>query len=161
DAIGRDAVIAWPGGVMMQLYWHNVVPNYAALQTEPENRVYVSPDSADTFIHDFTAFAAGKVLDDDRRAPGIEIGRPGETYRRVRIQSEFGRMTVLVTDGRLPYPYGRELTGYEVANLDVTLAKAEAAGAITFVEPYAEGGRRAAVVRFPGGYIAEIHAKAR
>ncbi|MFZ1961079.1 MAG: glyoxalase [Methylovirgula sp.] len=161
DAIGRDAVIAWPGSVMMQLYWHNVVPNYAALQTEPENRVYVSPDSADTFIHDFTAFAAGKVLDDDRRAPGIEIGRPGETYRRVRIQSGFGKMTVLVTDGRLPYPYGRELTGYEVANLDVTLAKAEAAGAITFVEPYAEGGRRAAVVRFPGGYIAEIHAKAR
>ncbi|MGH6817560.1 MAG: VOC family protein, partial [Methylovirgula sp.] len=103
----------------------------------------------------------GKVLDDDRRAPGIEIGRPGETYRRVRIQSEFGRMTVLVTDGRLPYPYGRELTGYEVGDLDVTLAKAEAAGAITFIEPFTVDGRRAAVVRFPGGYIAEIHAKAR
>ncbi len=161
DAIGRDAIIAWPGGVMMQLYWHKTAPNYAELRTTPENRVYVSPDRADAFIRDFTAFAVGKVLDDDRRAPGIEIGRPGETYRRVRIQSEFGRMTVLVTDGRLPYPYGRELTGYEVGDLDVTLAKAEAAGAITFIEPFTVDGRRAAVVRFPGGYIAEIHAKAR
>lgn len=160
DAIGRDAVIAWPGGVMMQLYWHKVAPDYPPLRTTPENRVYVSPDSAAAFIRDFTGFAAGKVVDDDRQAPGIEIGRPGETYRRVRIQSKFGRMTVLVTDGHLPYPYGRELTGYEVANLDVTLAKAEAAGAITFIEPYTEGGRAAAVVRFPGGYIAEIHAKA-
>jgi hypothetical protein len=42
---------------------------------------------------------------------------PGDTYRRIRIESVFGKMTVLVTDGHLPYPYSRELTGYEVANL--------------------------------------------
>jgi hypothetical protein len=157
DPIGRDAIIGWPGGVTMQLYWHQVAPNYAELQTIPENRVYLSPDRADTFIRDFTAFARGKVTDDDRQAPGIEIGRPGESYRRVRIESAFGKMVVLVTDGHLPFPYGRELMGYEVANLDVTLAKAEAAGAITFVEPYTEGQRRSAIVQFPGGYIAEIH----
>ena len=52
------------------------------------------------------------------RAPGIEIGRPEETYRRVRIESKFGKLTALVSDGHLPYPYGRELTGYEVSNLD-------------------------------------------
>lgn len=28
DAIGRDAVIQWPGGVNMQLYVHNKVPDY-------------------------------------------------------------------------------------------------------------------------------------
>ena len=44
DPIGRDAVIQWPGGVNMQLYWHTTPPSYAALQTIPENRVYVSPD---------------------------------------------------------------------------------------------------------------------
>jgi hypothetical protein len=79
----------------------------------------------------------------------------------VRIESTFGRMVVLVTDGHLPYPYGRELTGYEVADLDVTLAKAEAAGAIVFIQPYTVGQRRAAIVQFPGGYIAEIHAAVR
>jgi hypothetical protein len=26
DRIGRDAVIQWPGGVNMQLYWHTVAP---------------------------------------------------------------------------------------------------------------------------------------
>jgi len=161
DAIGHDAIIQWPGGVTMQLYWHNVAPNSPQLKTIPEDRVYLSPDRADAFIRDFTAFAQGKVANDDAKAPGIEIGRPGETYRRVRIESTFGRMVVLVTDGHLPYPYGRELTGYEVADLDVTLAKAEAAGAIVFVQPYTEGQRRAAIVQFPGGYIAEIHATVR
>jgi hypothetical protein len=158
DPIGRDAVIAWPGGVAMQLYWHKIAPNAPPLKTIPENRVYLSPDRADAFIRAFTAFAQGKVIDDDTKAPGIEIGRPGDTYRRVRIDSMFGKILVLVTDGHLPYPYGRELTGYEVANLDMTLAKAEASGAITFVQPYTIGQRRSAIVQFPGGYIAEIHA---
>jgi hypothetical protein len=66
-------------------------------------------------------------------------------------------MTVLVTDGRLPYPYGREMTGYEVSSLSGTLGKALAAGATALVEPSEADGRRAAIVQFPGGYIAEIH----
>ncbi len=40
DPIGRDAVIQWPGGVNMQLYWHTTKPSYAAFETIPENRVY-------------------------------------------------------------------------------------------------------------------------
>src|SRR6202451_2247211 len=46
DPIGRDVVIQWPGGVNMQLYWHTTAPAYKALQTIPENRVYVSPERA-------------------------------------------------------------------------------------------------------------------
>lgn len=65
---------------------------------------------------------------------------------------------MLVTDGRLPYPYGHELTGYEVTSLDYTLAKAKVAGVTVLVEPYTADRRRAAVVKFPGGYVAEIHA---
>src|ERR1700756_1608287 len=42
DPIGKDAVIQWPGGVNMQLYWHTTPPSYAPLKTIPENRVYVS-----------------------------------------------------------------------------------------------------------------------
>src|ERR1700745_1105760 len=42
DPIGRDAIIQWPGGVNMQLYWHTTPPSYPVLQTIPENRVYVS-----------------------------------------------------------------------------------------------------------------------
>ena len=90
-------------------------------------------------------------------APGIEIGRPADTYRRIRIESIFGKLTVLVTDGHLPYPYGREITGYEVPNLDQTLAKAKAAGVAILAGPYTAGNRNAAMVQFPGGYAAEIH----
>jgi hypothetical protein len=157
DPIGRDVIISWPGGVHMQLYWHTTAPNYAKLQTIPENRVYVSSERADSFVRNFIAFSQGKVISDDRRAPGIEIGRPNDTYRRVRIESDFGKVTVLATDGHLPYPYGREITGLEVANLSDTLTKAKAAGATVVVDPYTADGRRASIVAFPGGYIAEIH----
>jgi predicted enzyme related to lactoylglutathione lyase len=160
DPIGRDVIIEWPGGVHMQLYWHTTAPNYAMLQTIPENRVYVSVDRADDFVRNFVAFSGGKVVSDDRHAPGIEIGRPSDTYRRVRIESGFGKITVLVTDGHLPYPYGRELTGYEVSDLSDTLAKAKAAGAAVLVGPYTADGRQAAFVAFPGGYVAEIHSSA-
>jgi hypothetical protein len=158
DAIGRDAIVQWPGGVNMQLYWHTTAPNYAALQTIPENRVYVSPDRADAFIHSFVLFSGGTVVGDNTQAPGVEIGRPSETYRRVRIASTFGNVAVLVTDGHLPYPYGRELTGYETLDLDTTLAQAKLAGVRVLVEPYSANDRRSAIVQFPGGYIAEVHA---
>jgi hypothetical protein len=157
DPIGRDAIIAWPGSVLMQIYWHTTPPHYAKLQTVPENRVYVSADSADTFVKGFTAFANAKVVSDDQGAPGIEIGRPNDVYRRVEIDSLFGKVAVLVTDGHLPFPYGRETTGYDVDDLSDTLTKAKAAGANIVVEPYSVAGRRAAMVQFPGGYIAEIH----
>jgi hypothetical protein len=157
DPIGRDAIIAWPGGVYMQLYWHKTPPNFASLQTVPENRVYISPDRANDFVRDFGAFAQAKVVSDDPKAAGIEIGRPNDVYRRVRMDSPFGKVTVLVTDGHLPYPYGRETTGYDVDDLANTLMKAKVAGASVAVEPYSVAGRHAAMVQFPGGFIAEIH----
>ena len=85
------------------------------------------------------------------------IGRATDTYRRIRIESNFGKLTVFVTDGHLPYPYGRETTGYEVRNLTDTLAKAKTAGVTILVAPYTAEQRNSAVVQFPGSYIAEIH----
>src|SRR6266702_6142325 len=157
DPIGRDAIIQWPGGVNTQLYWHTTAPSYATLQTIPENRVYVSPDRAEAFVRSFIAFSHGSVVSDEPSAPGVEIGKPSETYRRVRIESKFGKLTELITDGHVPYPYGREMTGYEVPSLADTLAKAKAAGVEVLVPPYKTGEREAIVVQFPGGYIAEIH----
>jgi len=157
DPIGKDAIIQWPGGVNTQLYWHTTAPSYKPLETIPENRVYVSSDRADSFIRTFLSFSKGEIVSDESQAPGIEIGRPRDAYRRVRISSNFGKLTVLVTDGQLPYPYGRELTGYEVTNLTQTLAKAKSAGATILVTPYQADQRQASLVQFPGGYIAEIH----
>jgi len=157
DPIGRDAIIQWPGGVNTQLYWHTTAPYYKALQTIPENRVYVSADRVAAFVDSFLAFSHGNVIADDAHAPGVEIGRPSDTYRRIRIQSNFGKVTVLVTDGHLPYPYGHEMTGYEVSDLAATLAKAKTAGVQVLVPPYTADQRTSAIVQFPGGYIAEIH----
>jgi predicted enzyme related to lactoylglutathione lyase len=157
DPIGRDAVIQWPGGVNMQLYWHTTPPSYKPLASVPENRVYVSPDRVAAFVHSFLAFSQGKVISDDEHASGLEIGSPKIIYRRIRIQSNFGKVTVLVTDGHLPYPYGRETTGYEVSDLDETLAKARSAGVSVLVPSYVADDRTATIVQFPGGYVAEIH----
>jgi hypothetical protein len=157
DPIGRDAIIQWPGGVNMQLYWHTTAPSYKTLETIPENRVYVSADRANDFTRTFVAFSRGKVVSDNPQAPGIEIGKPGETYRRIRIESTFGKLALFVTDGHLPYPYGRELTGYEVSSLTDTLTKAKAASVEFLVAPVTVDQRTSAIVQFPGGYIAEIH----
>lgn len=157
DPIGRDVLIQWPGGVNMQLYWHTTAPHYPALTSVPENRVYLTADAADAFIDHWLAFSHGTLLADQADAPGSEVGRAGTTVRRVRLASGYGLITVLVSDGQLPWPYGRDLAGYAVADLAGTLAKARAAGVEVLVPPYAAGGRQAAMLRFPGGYIAEVH----
>ena len=158
DPIGKDAVIQWPGGVNTQLYWHTTPPSYKPLVTVPENRVYLSPVRAAAFVQGFVAFSHGNVASDDEHAPGVEIGKPQDNYRRIRIESKFGKVTVIVTDGHLPYPYGREVMGYEVADLSDTLAKAKTTGITVLIPPYSADGRTAALLQFPGGYIAEIHA---
>jgi predicted enzyme related to lactoylglutathione lyase len=157
DPIGIDAVIQWPGGVKMQLYWHFTPSTNPPLETIPDNRIYISSDQADNFVNSFVRFSHGKVVADDKRADAGEIGRPGETYRRIRITSLFGNMQVLVTDGHLPYPFGRETTGYEVKDLGATIEKAKAAGVKILTAPYTTRDRTSAIVEFPGGYIAEIH----
>jgi predicted enzyme related to lactoylglutathione lyase len=157
DPIGIDAVIQWPGGVKMQLYWHFTPSTNAPLETIPDNRVYVSGDQADNFVDSFVRFAHGKIVADDKQAEAGEIGRAGKTYRRIRITSRFGNMQVLVTDGHLPYPFGHEITGYEVKDIGTTLEKAKASGAKILSPPYKMSDRITAIVEFPGGYIAEIH----
>ncbi|WP_226635894.1 glyoxalase [Novosphingobium profundi] len=159
DPIGRDALVQWPGGVNMQIYWHTAKPDYAPLKTVPENRIYLTSDAADTFISAWTGYAHGKIVSDEKAGDGSEIGEPGKTIRRVEITSGYGDMVVYVSDGQLPWPYGRDMTGYVVGNLADTLAKASAAGVETLVAPFTVSHRESAIVRFPGGYIAEIHQK--
>ncbi len=157
DPIGVDAVVQWPGGVNMQLYWHTKAPSYAPLQHIPENRVYVSEGRLAAFEKAFLQFSDGKVVSDDTRAAAVEIGEPGSTVHRVRIESAFGKMVIYAANGHMVYPYGSETTGYEVDNLEATLAKAKKAGVSVLVPPVSIGDRMSAMVRFPGGYVAEIH----
>jgi predicted enzyme related to lactoylglutathione lyase len=157
DAIGRDAVIQFPGGLKTQLYWHTTPPNYPPLETIPDNRVYVSRDQADNFVKSFLAFSHGKIIDDNPHADAGEIGRPKETFRRIRITSLFGNMQVNVTDGHLPFPFGHEITGYQVSDLNATLEKAKSSGAKVLSPPFTATDRTTAIVQFPGGYIVEIH----
>jgi hypothetical protein len=161
NASSRDAILQWPGGVNMQLYWLKTAPQDRALATMPENRVYVAPEQTDAFIRSYLAFSHGKVIEDIPRAPGIEVGEPFNTFRRVLIASPFGKTLVLATDGQLPFPWGRETTGYEVKDLDATILKAEAAGVFVTVEPFEAAGRRTAFFEFPGHYIAEVHTPAK
>lgn len=157
DPIGRDAVVQFPGGVNAQLYWHTKAPSYAPLETVPDNRVYLTRDSASAFLTSYLRFTGGRIVSDDRAADGGQLGAPDETYRRVAINSPFGNTVVSVTDGHLPYPFGRETTGYAVKDVTSTLRKAEAAGAKVLWGPYTSEGRTSAMVRFPGGYVAELH----
>ena len=156
DPIGIDAVVQWPGGVNLQLYWHTKSPSYTEFVHIPENRVYVSEGRVKEFEKAFLQFSNGKVVS-DMEIPGAEIGKPGDTIHRIRIESTFGKMVIYVSDGHLAYPYGAEDTGYEVDDLDATLVKAKSLGVDVLVQPAVYGDRRSAMVEFPGGYIAEVH----
>ncbi|MFE4334348.1 glyoxalase [Streptomyces sp. NPDC056831] len=157
DPIGRDAIVQFPGGINAQLYWHTTAPSYKPLESVPDNRVYLTPDSVGQFLGSYLRFTGGRVVSDRRAADGGDIGLPKETYRRIAIRSPFGCTVVSVTDGHLPYPFGRETTGYAVKDLVVTLRKAEAAGAKVLWGPYTGDGHSSALVQFPGGYVAELH----
>ncbi|WP_055589584.1 VOC family protein [Peterkaempfera griseoplana] len=157
DPIGRDAVIQFPGGINTQLYWHTTAPSYRPLATVPENRVYIPADAVGDFLRSYLTFTGGTVVSDNGSADAGAIGLPGRTYRRISISAPFGRTVVMVTDGHLPYPFGREVTGYRVADLAAVLSRARAAGATVLWGPRRTAGRGSAVVEFPGGYIAEIH----
>ncbi|WP_156369694.1 glyoxalase [Duganella sp. Leaf126] len=157
DPIGKDVLIQWAGGVNMQLYWHTKAPSYAPLHSVPDNRVYVSRVAADKFIGQFKTFAHAHIVS-DRQIDGAEIGRAGDTIRRVQLASKFGKMMVFVTDGKLTFPYGHETTGYHVDNMAETLKKAAASGASVLVAPRkTSAGNMTAMLQFPGGYISEIH----
>jgi hypothetical protein len=156
DPIGLDAVVQWPGGINMQLYWHTKAPSYASFIHVPENRVYVSQDRIEAFESAFLKFSDGKVISDET-VPGTEIGKADATIRRIRIEATFGKMTIFGSDGHLTYPYGAETTGYEVDDLRATLTKAQSLGVSVLVPSTTVNGRKSAMVRFPGGYVAEIH----
>lgn len=65
DAIGRDAVVRFPGGVLTQLYWHTNTPHYAPFVSVPENRVYVSEDGVGALLKSFLRFSGGRIVSDD------------------------------------------------------------------------------------------------
>ncbi|MEN2472505.1 hypothetical protein VOI36_21600 [Burkholderia sp. GS2Y] len=69
------------------------------------------------------------------------------TFGRVTVSLECRKVCV---DGEPRYIGTR---AFEILEL---LAKA--AGVTVLVPPFASDGRNAAIVQFPGGYIAEIHA---
>ncbi|ORA37244.1 glyoxalase [Mycobacterium aquaticum] len=157
DPIGRDAIVQFPGGVNAQLYWHTTPPSYPPLATVPDNRIYLPADSVDKFLPSYLSFTQGTLDADTTSADGALIGKPGTTFRHIHLSSPFGNTAVFVTDGQLPYPYGHELAGYQVADVAATVAKATAAGAQVLVPAARIGATTAAMLQWPGGYIAEIH----
>jgi hypothetical protein len=160
DPIGRDSVVQFPGGVDTQL-WHETTlsPNpFPALTTLPDNRVYVPGDTLAAFLKSYLAFTKGCVVLDDPHADGAQIGAPGTTYHRIAIDSKYGDTVVTsTTDGDFNYPFGDEVSGITVADLTATLVKAEANGATVLWGPYTGKGGRSAMVKFPGGFVTEIH----
>jgi hypothetical protein len=127
DPIGRDAIIQWPGGVNMQLYWHTTPRAMLPWPRFPRTGSTCPPIGP---MRSSATSSRSPKEGRERRRNGSRVRLAGRTRRTdgCASRSLFGKVTVLVTDGHLPYPYGREFTGYEVADLDMTLAKAKAAG---------------------------------
>ena len=102
DRPGRSHTVArWRGYATLLAHYRAFVSSF---KTIPENRVYVSPERTAQFVKSFLDFSHGQLVSDVDPAPGIEIGRHSETFRRIRIKSGFGLLTVFVTDGTFRIP---------------------------------------------------------
>ncbi|MEZ0049071.1 hypothetical protein ABIA30_000061 [Mycobacterium sp. MAA66] len=157
DPIGRDTVIQFPGGVNAQLYWHTTTPNYPPVASVPDNRIYLPAATVDQFLKSYLQFTHGSIDTDAATADGALVGRPGTTFRRIHLTSAFGNTLIAVTDGQLPYPYGREVAGYAVNDVAAITQKAVAAGARELAPAVHAGTATSAILQWPGGYIAELH----
>ena len=60
-----------------------------------------------SFVRAFVGFSRGKIVSDGKYPLAGPPLCPVRSGRRVRIDSTFGKIAVLVTDGQLSYPYGR------------------------------------------------------
>jgi len=154
---GREAVVRFPGEFTTQLWEQFDMSGYPQLASQPEGRIYVSDDTVAAFLTSYLEFTGGRVVSDVRDADGGEIGAPGSKYHRIRLTSPFGNVVVSAGDGHWNYPFGRDVAGYTVSDVDATVAKAEANGATLLSPPYAGRDRKSAQLKFPGGYIAEVH----
>src|SRR5258706_6238396 len=61
DPIGSDTLIEWPGGSVMQLYWHTKGPHYPAPTTVPKDRIYLTADAADSFVRAWRTWSHAEV----------------------------------------------------------------------------------------------------
>jgi hypothetical protein len=103
--------------------------------------------------------------------PRIGCGLAGDTWERIEplIVARLVDVDVPVTGlprvaarrptthGRLDNPFGHEVSGIDVPDLAATLARARTNGATVLWGPYTGLGGHSAMVRFPGGFITEIH----
>jgi hypothetical protein len=129
------------------------------LITIQEQRVYVSPDNVAAYISGYLRFTGGQIIKVLPLADGRDIGQPGETYQRFYLKSSVGVVDVLVTNGQLPFPYGKEHDGFQVSDVVVTVQRAVNSGATALTDPIFANGRTSAIIEFPGGFIAEVHDK--
>lgn len=156
-ALGRSAVIQWPGGIKTGLYQDEHRPNLPPLAARPDQRVHIAPAEVDGFVKAFLHFSKGTLMFDSPRRDAAEIGKPGESYRLVRLVSPFGNILIVASQNPLAPPFGTESTGYEVQDLSATLDRAQAAGAKVVSGPYKAVDHTTAMLTFPGGYTAEVH----
>jgi hypothetical protein len=128
--------------------------------------VYVEPADVDRFVSSFLATFGGQST---QQVVATVTPTPSSTTAQL-LRTPVGSVSLF--GFKTPPPckrcpktgstclpsYGREVTGYEVMNLEQTLARAKSAGVAVLVEPCSSGDRTAAMILFPGGYVAEVHA---
>lgn len=160
DAVGHDAVVQFPGGANSQLYSHDTFVAYPPLKSVPTRNVYEPVADADAFVTSMIRFTKGHVVWDHKAANGALLGRPGKPFRQIRLATDYGYVNVNATDGKVPYPFGHEVTDFRVENVPALVERATARG-VSVLSPVTTIGRRTQVVLgFPGGWMAEFSAVA-
>jgi hypothetical protein len=142
-------------------------PNPAVGPQYDTTYVYVAPDEFDHLVRSVLATFGGTA---SKQVVMTMTPTPSSTVSQL-ILTPVGTISVFGFKTSIPFPFGLERTGYLVSAMDAalraaratgtdvadTIRKAKNAGVTFLLAAYQSDHRQAAMVQFPGGYIAEIH----
>src|SRR5438094_4923297 len=115
--------------------------------------VYVAPEDFDRFVTSFVATFGGSL---SKQGVITVTPTPSSTMSQL-VFTPVGTISVFGFKTPVPYPFGRERTGYLVTDMDAAVRAARAAGADVIVAPFNDPIGRDVVIQFPGGVNMQLY----
>ncbi|MED5812206.1 glyoxalase [Mycolicibacterium sp. 050232] len=115
--------------------------------------VYAQPGTAQAFVNSWIATFGGEA---QPPANGIDLTPYPSKATAIMLSSPVAALSVYDFSSGIPYPFGREVSGWGVTDVDVGIQQATAANAHVLVAPFDDPLGRDAVIQFPAGNAVQL-----
>ncbi len=115
--------------------------------------VYAQPGTAAAFVNSWIATFGGTA---QPPANGIDLTPYPSKATAIMLSSPVAALSVYDFSTGIPYPFGREVSGWGVTDVDEGVKQASAADAQVLVAPFDDPLGRDAVIQFPAGNAVQL-----